>query len=103
MRCNTGLPSLALRAANLLVGNDEGAAGLERVFLGPELELTASATVAVAGAELTPKVDGAPRTTWTSFPVAAGQRLSFDFLRSRADPSVAGEMPDDWDTPWDIR
>jgi biotin-dependent carboxylase-like uncharacterized protein len=75
---------LALRAANLLVGNDEGAAGLECVFLGPELEFTASATVAVAGAELTPKVDGAPRATWTSFPVAAGQRLSFDFLRSGA-------------------
>lgn len=75
---------LALRAANLLVGNDEGAAGLECVFLGPELEFTASATVAVAGAELTPKVDGAPRATWTSFAVAAGRRLSFDFLRSGA-------------------
>ena len=75
---------LALRAANLLVGNDEGAAGLECVFLGPELEFTASATVAVAGAELTPKVDGAPRATWTSFAVAAGQRLSFDLLRSGA-------------------
>jgi biotin-dependent carboxylase-like uncharacterized protein len=75
---------LALRAANLLVGNDEGAAGLECVFLGPELEFTASATVAVAGAELTPKIDGAPRATWTSFTVAAGQRLSFDFLRSGA-------------------
>lgn len=75
---------LALRAANLLVGNDEDAAGLECVFLGPELEFTASATVAVAGAELTPKVDGAPRATWTSFAVAAGQRLSFDFLRTGA-------------------
>ena len=36
----------ALRAANLLVGNDEGAAGLECVFLGPELEFTSDATVA---------------------------------------------------------
>ena len=52
---------LALRAANLLVGNDEGAAALECVFLGPELEFTASATVAVAVAELTPKLDCAPR------------------------------------------
>jgi len=43
----------ALRAANLLVGNDEGAAGLECVFMGPELEFTASATIAVTGAELT--------------------------------------------------
>ncbi len=31
---------LALRAANLLVGNPEGAAALEAVFMGPELEFT---------------------------------------------------------------
>ena len=35
---------MALRTANLLVGNDEGAAGLEAVFLGPELEFTQDAT-----------------------------------------------------------
>lgn len=74
----------ALRAANLLVGNDEGAAGLECVFLGPELEFTTGATVAVAGAELTPKINGAPRATWTSFAVKAGEVLSFDFLQSGA-------------------
>ena len=34
---------------------------LEAVFLGPELEFTADATVAVTGAELPPKVDGEPR------------------------------------------
>src|SRR6202163_115132 len=66
----------ALRAANLLVGNDEGAAGLECVFLGPELEFTTGATVAVAGAELAPKVDGSPRATWTSFAMKAGEVLS---------------------------
>ena len=48
----------ALRAANLLVGNDEGAAALEAVFLGPELEFPRDAMVAVAGAELaaTPEI-----------------------------------------------
>src|SRR5947207_15739883 len=54
----------AMRAANLLVGNHVGAAGLECVFMGPELEFTADATVAVAGAELVPKVNGSPRATW---------------------------------------
>ena len=63
----------ALRAANLLVGNDENAAGLEAVFMGPELEFTTDATVAVCGAELPPKVDGTPAETWTSFQVKAGQ------------------------------
>ena len=37
---------LSLRAANMLVGNDEGAAALEAVFMGPELEFTGDATVA---------------------------------------------------------
>src|SRR3954449_12695023 len=79
----------ALRAANLLVGNDEGAAGLECVFMGPELEFTTGATVAVAGAELTPKVNGSPRATWPSFAVKAGEVLSFDFLKSGARAYVA--------------
>ena len=79
----------ALRSANLLVGNDEGAAALEAVFLGPELEFTRDAMVAVTGAELPPKVDGDPRETWTSFAVKAGQVLSFDFLKSGARAYIA--------------
>ena len=47
------LDQFSLAAANRLAGNDEGAAGLECVFMGPELEFTASATIAVTGAELT--------------------------------------------------
>jgi len=87
-----GMDQLALRAANLLVGNDEGAAVLEAVFMGPELEFTEAATVAVAGADLPPRVDGDPRESWTSFPVKAGQVLSFDYLRAgaRAYIAVAG-------------
>ncbi len=80
---------LALRTANLLVGNDEGAAGLESVFVGPELEFTEDAMVAVCGAELPPKVDGEPRDTWTAFPVKAGQVLSFDFLKGGARAYIA--------------
>ncbi len=80
---------LSLRAANMLVGNDEGAAALEAVFMGPELEFTGDATVAVTGAELTPKVDGAARETWTSFPVKSGQVLSFEFLKAGARAYIA--------------
>src|SRR3989337_1071269 len=68
-----GMDRFALRAANMLAGNDEGAAGLEAVFMGPELEFGEDATVAVAGAELRPKVDGEARETWTSFAVRKGQ------------------------------
>ncbi len=79
----------ALRAANLLVGNDEGAAALEAVFMGPELAFTEDAVVAVTGAELPPKIDGEVQDTWTSFEVKAGQTLSFDFLKSGARGYVA--------------
>ncbi len=80
---------LALRAANLLVGNDEGAAVLESVFMGPELEFTSDAMVAVTGADLPPKLDGDPREGWTSFPVEASQVLSFDFLKGGARAYIA--------------
>src|SRR6185436_381028 len=66
-----------------------GAAVLEAVFMGPELEFTADATVAVTGAELPPKVNGEVRETWTSFRVKAGQVLSFDFLKKGARAYIA--------------
>ncbi len=74
----------AMRAANLLVGNDEGAAGLEAVFMGPKLEFTQDALVAVTGADMPAKVDGEPVPGWTAFTVKAGQVLSFDFLKAGA-------------------
>ena len=87
-----GMDQYALRAANLLVGNDEGSAVLEAVFMGPELEFSEDAVVAVTGAELPPRVDGELRESWTALQVEAGQTLSFDYLRSgaRAYIAVAG-------------
>ena len=74
----------ALRAANKLVGNDEGAACLEAVFMGPEIEFAVAATVAVTGADLPIRVDGKIQEPWASFVVKAGQTLSFDFLQGGA-------------------
>ena len=84
-----GMDRYALGAANVLVGNDEGAAVLEAVFMGPELEFTSDAMVAVTGAELPPKVDGDARETWTAFPVKAGQVLSFEYLKAGARAYIA--------------
>jgi biotin-dependent carboxylase-like uncharacterized protein len=84
-----GMDRMALAAANLLVGNDEGAAVLEAVFMGPELEFLSDATVAVTGAELPPMLDGEPRETWTSFAVKKGQTLSFAFLKKGARAYIA--------------
>ncbi len=79
----------AMRCANMLVGNDEGAAGLEAVFIGPELEFTEDAVVAVTGADMAPRIDGEIREPWSSFQVKAGQRLSFDYLKGGARAYIA--------------
>lgn len=75
---------LALRAANMLVGNDDGAACLEAVFMGPEITFGSDMSVAVTGAEMPVMLDGDLRETWTSFDVKAGQVLSFGFLKEGA-------------------
>ncbi|HML06704.1 MAG TPA: biotin-dependent carboxyltransferase family protein [Xanthobacteraceae bacterium] len=75
------LDQYALRAANLLVGNEEGAAVLEATLLGPELIFRAAAIVAVTGAEATPKVNGEARPRNESFAVRAGDRLTFDYMK----------------------
>lgn len=80
---------LSMRAANMLVGNPEEAAGLEAVFMGPEIEFTQEASVAVTGAELPVMVDGEPRETWTSFTMKPGQVLSFGFLQAGARAYIA--------------
>jgi len=79
----------ALRAANLLVGNPEDAAGLEAVFMGPELEFTADTVIAVTGGELPPKIDGETKDTWTALSIKAGQVLSFDYIHAGARAYIA--------------
>lgn len=75
---------MAMRAANMLVGNDESAAGLEAVFMGPELEFSSDATVAVTGADIPILLDGEEQPGWTAISVKAGQVLKFGFLNAGA-------------------
>ncbi len=84
-----GMDRFALRCANMLVGNKETLAVLEAVFMGPELQFTKAATVAVTGADLPPKVNGVARESWTSFKVKKGDVLSFDFLKKGARAYIA--------------
>ncbi|MBQ0984677.1 biotin-dependent carboxyltransferase [Streptomyces sp. F63] len=71
-------------AANLLVGNDDGAALIEAAYMGPELRFTTPAVVAVTGARMPVKVNGRSAPQWESFEVAAGDTLSFGFLEHGA-------------------
>src|SRR5215475_9271872 len=92
---NVGIPlsgaldQCALRVANLLVGNDEGAAALEASLLAPELVFRAPAVIAISGAEATPKVNGEARPRNESFAVKADDRLTFDFMKAGARSYIA--------------
>ena len=69
---------------NYLVGNEDGAAGLEITYFGPELEFTEDAVVAVTGAEMPPKINGEEAPTWETLQVREGDVLSFDYLMNGA-------------------
>lgn len=79
----------ALRAANLLVGNDEGAAGLEAVFVGPKLEFLVDTVIAVTGADMPVTIDGKEQPGWTALAIRAGQVLGFGYLTAGARIYVA--------------
>lgn len=68
---------LSLRLANLLVGNDEGTAGLEATLIGPKLRFEASALIAVTGGDLSPTLNNQPVSMWKALKVDEGDELSF--------------------------
>jgi antagonist of KipI len=65
------------RIANLLVGNEPGAATLEITLAGPSLRFTADTLVAVCGGDFTPRVEGLPVRRWRPVLVRAGALLEF--------------------------
>jgi biotin-dependent carboxylase-like uncharacterized protein len=111
---HTGMPpsgafdSFALRAGNLLVGNnpggrylvgrDPGDAGLEILLFGCRLRATADHVIAVTGGDLTPTLNSAPIPMWQSILMRTGDVLAFQKPRTgvRAYLAVAGgiEVPE---------
>lgn len=75
--CPAGpMDNLAFRLANVLVGNDPGAAGLEVTAGGFQARFEAPAVVAVCGANMQPKLNGAPVSPWRSYRVDPGDTLA---------------------------
>ncbi|MFZ3024222.1 urea carboxylase [Pseudomonas sp.] len=66
----------ALRLGNRLLGNDEGAAGLEITMSGPLLRFNTDAVVAVTGAAIPLSVDGNEQPMNTALLIKAGSTLS---------------------------
>jgi biotin-dependent carboxylase-like uncharacterized protein len=77
------------RAANMLVGNPEGAAALEATYIGPELEFTDDRRVAVTGATAPVTLNGEPVEAWRTLPVSAGDVLGFSMITAGARLYVA--------------
>ncbi len=71
--------ALALRAGNLLVGNAEGAAGLEMTLLGGAFEFENDAVIALAGSDF-----GAGLPLWTPVALKAGGAIRCGPTRSGA-------------------
>ncbi|MBP6223478.1 MAG: urea carboxylase [Rhizobacter sp.] len=66
---------LALRLANRLLGNEQGAAGLEITVAGPSLRFRCPAVVAVCGAPIELSLDGKAIPMGRAVTVEAGQNL----------------------------
>lgn len=76
------MDQFAAAVANLLVGNDRSDAVLEMMMMGPELKLNFDGQIALTGADLGPKINGAPVAAWQTLAVSSGDVLSFAGLKS---------------------
>lgn len=91
------LDKFALSAANLLVGNDAGAAGLEVTQAGLVLRVLASTIVVVTGADLGLQVNGLDASPWCVHRVKRGDILHFARRRYGVRAYVA--VPGGFDVP----
>jgi urea carboxylase len=79
---NIGVPPsgpmdhLSFRIANRLVGNREGAAGIEFATMGGRLRFHSDALIALTGADMGAKLNGKPVDRWETIEVKAGSVIS---------------------------
>ena len=86
------LDDFAFRVGNLLVGNNEAAAGLEVTYAGPRLEASADTLIAVTGADTDFRINDRPAGQWQAQAVKPGDSISLGGVRhgARAYVCVAG-------------
>lgn len=83
---------LALRIANMLVGNDEGEAGIEVTMFGLEMQFLEDHLIAITGADLDARVDGEKIPMWRPILINKNQVVKFHApaLGARAYISFSG-------------
>ena len=69
------MDALAFRLGNRLLGNPEGAAGLEFAAAGPALQFNTDCVACLAGADFGASLDDAPIDPYTPFTAKPGQTL----------------------------
>jgi urea carboxylase len=75
------MDALALRLANKLAGNEEGAAALELTVAGPTLRFNCDVVIALAGADMGAELDGVAITNWAAHAVKAGSILRLGAIK----------------------
>ncbi len=75
------MDALALRLANRVVGNEEGAAALEMTVTGVTLRFDADTAIALSGARMEATLDGAAVEFWEPVPVSRGAVLALGRIR----------------------
>jgi urea carboxylase len=83
------MDALAFRLGNHLVGNDEGAAGLEFAAAGPGLVFNAPALACLAGADFGATLDETPVSPYAPFAIAPGRTLKIGRVRG---PGLRGYL-----------
>lgn len=84
---NVGIPEggsmdqLSAEIVNALVGNGLEEAVLECTYLGPKFRTSGPAVIAVGGAPVEVKVNGATAPQWEAIELSAGDEVSFGFLK----------------------
>ena len=83
----------AFRLANRIVGNPESAAALECTLVGPTLRFHHDAIVAIAGADMQPRLDGRRVPLWSPVHVPEGSTLELGTVEgagARAYVAISG-------------
>lgn len=75
------MDEFALRMANVMAGNDQNVAALEVTVRGPKMQFHSSTSIAVTGADVSPRVDGRSIPMWESLEIEEGSVLEFGDLR----------------------
>jgi urea carboxylase len=71
----------SFRLGNRLLGNDEGAAGLECTLNGPVLKFHRATRALLAGAPISAHLDGQPLPLWQAFDIPAGATLTLGEIK----------------------